>query len=77
MDGKATTETGHKQALSVSQLVELTGTVGELRQSVADLEQTVGVQQQTIGELQVENARLKGQPEDRDGQHSTQRLSDA
>jgi hypothetical protein len=39
MDGKATTETGHKQALSVSQLVELvcelTGTVGELRQSVA------------------------------------------
>ena len=80
MDGKATTETGHKQALSVSQLVELvcelTGTVGELRQSVADLEQTVRVQQQTIGELQVENARLKGQLEDRDGQHPTQRLDD-
>ena len=80
MDGKATTETGHKQALSVSQLVELVcelkGTVGELRQSVADLKQTVRAQQQTIDELQVEKDRLKQQLRERDGQHPTQRLAD-
>tara|TARA_B110001454_G_scaffold217180_1_gene241923 strand:- start:681 stop:1646 length:966 start_codon:yes stop_codon:yes gene_type:complete len=80
MDGKATTETGHKQALSVSQLVELVcelkGTVGELRQSVADLKQTVRAQQQTIDELQVEKERLKQQLRERDGQHPTQRLAD-
>jgi hypothetical protein len=49
MDGKSTTETGHTQALSVSQLVELVcelkGIVGELRQSVAELKQTVRAQQ--------------------------------
>ena len=80
MDGKATRETGHKQALSVSQLVELVcelqGTVGELRQSVAELKQTVRDQQQTIAELQVEKKRLKQQLSDRDGQHPTQRLDD-
>jgi hypothetical protein len=32
--------------------------------------------EQTIAELQVENSRLKGQLEDRDGQHPTQRLED-
>jgi regulator of replication initiation timing len=80
MDGKATTETGHEQALSVSQLVELVcelkGTVGELRQSVADLKQTVRAQQQTIDELQVEKERLKQQLREHDGQHPTQRLAD-
>jgi regulator of replication initiation timing len=80
MDGKATTETGHKQSLSVSQLVELVcelkGTVGELRQSVSDLKQTVRAQQQTIDELQVEKDRLKQQLRERDGQHPTQRLAD-
>ena len=72
---KATTETGNKQALSVSQLVdlvcELQGTVCELRQSVADLKQTVRAQQQTIDELQVEKERLKQQLRERDGQHPT------
>jgi regulator of replication initiation timing len=80
MDGKAATETGHKQAMSVSQLVdlvcELKGTVGELRQSVSDLKQTVRTPQQTIDELQVENSRLRQQLKDRDGQHSTQRLDE-
>ena len=85
MDGKATTETGDKQGLSVSQLVdlvcELKGTVAELRQSVAELRQsvaelnqTVRTQQQTIDELQVEKERLKQQLRERDGQHPTQRL---
>ena len=32
--------------------------------------------EQTIAELQVENSRLKGQLEDRDGQHPTLRLED-
>lgn len=80
MDGKTTTGTGHKQALSVSQLVELVrelqGTVVELRQSVSDLKQTVRDQQQTIDELHVEKERLKQQLKDRDGQHPTQRLDD-
>ena len=80
MDGKATTETGDKRALSVSQLVdlvcELKGTVGELRLSVAELKQTVRAQQQTIDELQVEKDRLKRQLRERDGQHPTQRLDD-
>jgi regulator of replication initiation timing len=80
MDGNAATESGHKQTLSVSQLVELVcelkGTVVELRQSVADLKQTVRFQQQTIDELQVEKERLKQQLRERDGQHPTQRLDD-
>jgi hypothetical protein len=80
MDAKARTETGHKQALSVSQLVELVcelkGTVGELRQSVAELKQTVRAQQQTIDELQVEKERLKQKLREHDGQHPTQRLDD-
>ena len=32
--------------------------------------------EQTIAELQVENARLKGQLEDREGRHPTQRLEE-
>ena len=44
--------------------------------SVDDLVVRVRRLEQTIAELQVENARLKGQLEDRDGQHPTQRLDD-
>ena len=40
------------------------------------MQQTVRAQQQTIDELQVENARLKQQMEDRDGQHPTPRLEE-
>ena len=65
--------TGAEELLSVGQLAE---TVRELRQAIAALQQTVRDQQQTIAELQVENARLKGQLEDRDGQHPTQRLEE-
>ncbi|MGY8881754.1 MAG: hypothetical protein ACKVJL_04925, partial [Dehalococcoidia bacterium] len=44
--------------------------------SVDELVALVRRLEQTIAELQVENARLKGQLEDRDGQHPTQRLDD-
>jgi len=43
---------------------------------VDDLVALVRRLEQTIVELQVENARLKGQLADRDGQHPTQRLED-
>ncbi|MDA1163917.1 MAG: transposase [Planctomycetota bacterium] len=66
MDGESPTGIDHSEELSVGQLAE---TVRELRQLVAAL-------QQTIAELQVENARLKQQLSDRDGQHPTQRLEE-
>ena len=54
----------------------LTGTRDDDGLSVDDLVALVRRLEQTIAELQVENARLKGQLEDRDGQHPTQRLDD-
>lgn len=66
MDAEPPAGTSDDDALSVDYLVAL----------VRRLEQTVCDQQQTIAELQVENARLKRQLEDHDGQHPTQRLED-
>ncbi|MDA1165428.1 MAG: transposase [Planctomycetota bacterium] len=66
MKGNSQAGIGPEELLSVGQLAE---TVRELRQSVAAL-------QQTVTELQVENARLKQQLKDRDGQHPTQRLQE-
>ena len=53
-----------------------TGTSDGDTLSVDELVALVRRLEQTIAELQVENARLKGQLEDRDGQHPTQRLDD-
>jgi hypothetical protein len=53
-----------------------TGTSDGEALSVDDLLALVRRLEQTIAELQVENARLKGQLEDRDGQHPRQRLED-
>jgi len=53
-----------------------TGTSDGEALSVDHLVALVRRLEQTIAELQVENARLKGQLEDRDGQHPTQRLED-
>jgi len=66
MDSETPAGISDGEELSVDQLVAL----------VRRLEQTVLDQQRTIAELQVENARLKQQLEDRDGQHPTQRLAD-
>jgi hypothetical protein len=51
-----------------------TGTSDGEALSVDDLVALVRRLEQTIAELQVENARLKRQLADRDGQHPTQRL---
>ena len=53
-----------------------TGTSDDDALRVDDLVALVRRLEQTIVELQVENARLKGQLADRDGQHPTQRLED-
>ena len=53
-----------------------TGTSDGDTLSVDELVALVQRLEQTIAELQVENARLNGQLEDRDGQHPTQRLDD-